>query len=214
VEWLGKFQVVPPLPSPVPLELCYHHVPPHPKCKICKNASVSTPLFPPIRFYNEAFMELRTLVNKHGGESNLRRCGDEKDAVHEKISNYHLKLGDEQNVSAVVFQEGNDGHLRTGHLVALCEDGRDKSYIGVRCYYQLTDSPTHEWFMESEVNFIEMKKIVGRRYVFHCHEKEFTKIKEGMTSATASTKAITEELKYCQFMLKEDTLIPITSTNS
>ena len=207
VEWVGKFKVVPPLPSPVPLKICYHHVPPHPKCALCRDASTASPLFPPIHFYDAAFTERRTLVQTKDNACD----GDEEEKV-EVIQNFHFNLEDQD--LAVIFQEEAHGRIEAGHPVALCEDGRCNYYVGVQCYSHshshLNVNSTDEWVMESEVKFVEMTRVIGRRHVFHCDEVEFAKKKQEMrTVTTSASKTMEDGIKYCKFMRKGDALIPV-----
>lgn len=184
VEWVGLAKVVPPLPPPVSLNICNHHVPPHPKCAMCRDGMANSPLFPPIRFYDVAFMERRTNVpheNKPGHE-------DEKEQVQEKIHNFHFNLQDKD--LAVVLDIDIKRGTNIGYLVALCEDGRGKFYVGVQYYLPTADR--EELTKDSEVHFVPMKKVIDRKHIFHCTRTEFLEKKQELG---ANVKV---ELKFTQ----------------
>ena len=208
VDWVGSYITVPPLPSPVPLNLCYHHVPPHPKCNLCLKTANSSPLFPPIRFYQKSFVECRTNaiqvqgVEEEGGDTftgDGTRC-------------FHFDLEDDE--LAVVYKE-DEGEEKVGKLVSLCEDARNKYFVGVQRYLSTVphsvdvtiDLQSNEWIIESTVKFVDMTKIVGRRRVVHCSVEGFEVIER--ESINQASGALEENFGFCRYSVTNNTLVTL-----
>ena len=211
VEWVGKAAIVPPLQPPVPMKLCFHHVPPHPKCRVCNELVGKSPLFPPIRFYDSGFMEYRYRIPCKVERNDDLHDGGERIDHTETVLNFHFNVGNHD--LAIVYQEdGCDEQI--GHVAAICEDGRKKYYVGVQRYVPEVSRSIQEGMrnkdeliMESKINFVEMKKVIGRRHVFQCTKDQFVRKKQEMNIGNLSHS----HLKYCELMLKEGELLPLAS---
>ena len=202
VDWVGSYITVPPLPSLVPLNLCHHHVPPHPKCNLCRKTANSSPLFPPIRFYQKSFVECRThAIQVQGVEE---EGGDEFTGKGTRC--FHFDLEDDE--LAVVYKEDEGEEGNVGKLVALCEDARNKYFVGVQRYLSTVphsvdvtvDLQSNEWIIESAVKFIDMTKIVGRRRVVHCSVEE---------TINHAAGALKENFGFCRYSVTNNTLVPL-----
>lgn len=149
VHWVGSFRCVPPFEAPIPLQICQNHVPLHPMCIKCQRFKEQTPLYSPLRFYESAYVEI-----------------SDKD---KESRSYHLDV--QINTCKVKFLDEQMVHV--GKLVAICEDGRGKPFIGVCADGYISSSgdlgsklATESQFVKSEikVHWISMSSVLGICY--------------------------------------------------
>jgi len=209
VDWVGRYIIVPPLPPPVPLNICYHHVPPHPKCNLCLKTANSSPLFPPIRFYKKSFVECRTNVIHMQGVG--EEWGDK--FADDETRCFHFDVEDDE--LAVVYKEEDEREEKVGKLVSLCEDARNNFFVGVQRYLSTVPHPvdvtvdlqSNEWIIESTIKFVDMTKIVGRRRIVHCPVEGFEVIeKEIINQASGALEA---NLGFCRYSVTNNALVPL-----
>jgi hypothetical protein len=119
---------------------------------------------------------------------------------------FHFDLEDDE--LAVVYKEDEGEEGNVGKLVALCEDARNKYFVGVQRYLSTVphsvdvtvDLQSNEWIIESAVKFIDMTKIVGRRRVVHCSVEE---------TINHAAGALKENFGFCRYSVTNNTLVPL-----
>mmetsp|Transcript_4314 Transcript_4314/g.8266 ORF Transcript_4314/g.8266 Transcript_4314/m.8266 type:complete len:979 (+) Transcript_4314:2862-5798(+) len=220
VDWKGFSSLVPPLPSPVPqLQICDKHVPPHPMCKVCADFANSSPLFPPIRFYQQAYMHFCKQDNKCAIASERMKRSTRIVTETNVVRNFHFDSHDKE--LAVIFKDSNSKQ-RVAKLVCLCKDSRNNSYLGVQCYLPcLQDELAYltqkyslqkdEWIMDSKVELIDMKTVLGRRHVFLCHVNGLDQRRKDIRiDMSSGVTFVGNENKFCRFVFKDNDLYPFT----
>jgi hypothetical protein len=222
VDWKGYSVLVPPLPSPLPeLDICDRHVPPHPKCKTCTDFISSSPLFPPIRFHEQAFMHISKKNNERTRNARREAKGSKitrKTEPNTVIRSFHFDTNDKD--LAVIWKDPKSKQ-KVAKIVCLCKDARNKSFLGVQCYLpclpdeliylaQTYNLQKDEWVLDSKVEFIEMNTVLDRRHVFLCHAHGLDQRRKGIRidMSTGATFA-GDGIKFCRFVLKNNDLIPV-----
>lgn len=210
VQWIGKYRIVPPLPSPIPLNICYNHVPPHPKCQKCMESFQKCPLFPPIRFYKSAFVQFDDDNDGNAivvSATEFACSFDHNDVVDvQSTRKFHFNI--ETSDFGVILED-----TRIAKVEALCEDRFKRYFIGIKFYYSLEefdiflmkngkcnnrlkhslstlrnskmneeDSRNNDELIldSSSVHWIEMTQVKGRCYILQCDESSFNQTKMNM----------------------------------
>jgi len=176
VKWCGKYTLVPQLPPPVLMNVCRHHAYLHPKCKVCKTMMTEIPMFPPIKFYQAAFVQ-----NKHKTKT---------DASDSDVFDFNFK----NKEHCVVVEEKNNsmgkGSERIGQIEALCEDQFGRCYMGVLFYFSRDEirillnkhnlnlpNPStfvydSEVVIDSKLSWVKISDVKRRCYVFTRPQKK------------------------------------------
>lgn len=223
VDWKGYSVLVPPLPSPVSqLNICDRHIPPHPKCKKCTDFLSSSPLFPPIRFHEQAFMYISKKDNERTRSARRERKGSKitrkKTEPNTVIRSFHF---DTNNKDLAVIWNDPASNQKVAKIVCLCKDARNKNFLGVQCYLsclpeeliylsQTYNLQKDEWVLDSKVEFIEMNTVLDRRHVFLCHAHGIDQRRKGIRIDMSSGATFAgDDIKFCRFALKNNDLIPV-----
>ena len=214
VQWAGKFVATPPMPPPVPVKVCFNHVPPHPQCKLCQSVVNECSLFPPIRFYTKAFV--RNEINGLGINQEFTNC------------NYHIDLNDKEQ-GVVIYDdnptsEGNE--KRIARLLSICQDGFQRQFLGLSFYIshaQMENIPileeklslieswdeNNELIVESDIHWVEMSRIIGRCRVFSCSKAEFDEKKSQMGYGPGEKSP---NIKFCRYIWNGTSIITDRTT--
>lgn len=213
VQWIGRYISCPPFTSTIPLDICYHHIPPHPKCLKCAESIERFPMFPPIRFYKSVYFEhnLSSTTNLEGKSSSYHSSSD-KASKHRQ---FHFNLKDKE--CCVELENGSFAKIE-----ALCEDNFKRNFIGLKHFVThdtfkgiveakglsfssycedngIKLNKSDELILDSEVHWMEMTKVNSRVYIFFCDEDEFLQRKLNMgVSIDSPNKKPTSILKFCQ----------------
>jgi hypothetical protein len=194
IQWIGDYTIVPPLPSPIPIEICYNHVPPHPKCLKCNESINKYPFFPPLRFYSSAFFQY-----------DARSTNDEK---YGKIFTFHFNMNN-QDLGIVM------GNGRIAQIQSICEDRFERNFLGVKYYFSYAEllnylpekdtsatrkklnvlDKEYELVLDSRIDWVNMTNVKDRCLVFKCNKAKFTEIRENMVLSRESNQCI----KFCRF---------------
>ncbi len=199
IQWIGHYTIVPPLPSPIPIEICYNHIPPHPKCLKCNESINKYPFFPPLRFYSSAFFQYYV-----PSTTDDAKC-DETFTFHFDMNNKDL---------GVVMDNG-----RIAQIESLCEDRFKRNFLGVKYYFSYNElhnyllekatlatriidtqqlnvlDKEHELVLDSRIDWVNMTKVKDRCLVFKCNKARFIETADNMGLSGQSNPGI----KFCRF---------------
>ena len=216
VHWIGRYISCPPFTSTIPIDICYNHIPPHPKCLKCNESIERCPMFPPIRFYQSVYFQYVLSSNRDDTPSD---CTISSDRTQRQ---FHFNMKDDE--CCVVLESG-----RFAKVEALCEDNFKRCFIGVKYFatyeafkatFEETKglsftgycddnnielNPSDELILTVDVEWVEMTKVVGRTYVFFCNEDEFLQRKMNMGFFRGDSISYST-LKFCQMQWLDDEL--------
>ena len=198
VLWTGNYVTSPPMPPPVPLKICFKHVPPHPKCKLCQEIAGDCPLYPPIKFYTTAFVSTE--------------IQDEEISQEFRQSNFHFNLNDKEQGVIIKCHSSEMTWKRFARLKAMCQDGFQRYLLGVSFYFSHKENISclgkevtlgHTWdeenelIVESDVHWIDMSRIVGRCRVYSCNREKFYEQKSHMGFDLDEESP---QIKFCEYL--------------
>ena len=223
VQWIGTSTIVPPLPPPVPIDICFNHVPPHPKCLKCKVSIETCPLFPPIRFYLGAFFQYDVPIQSselRPGPVPQHECQNsfERRKFHFDVNNKDF---------GIIMENG-----KIGKIEALCEDRFQRSFLGIKYYFTSEEfnnyllergesmneycrprgilmDKENELILDSKVEWVNMTMVKDRCLIFTCNKSRFTEKKKNMgLSIEESIKGV----KFCRLQWSGNRLLEIETS--
>ena len=185
VQWGERFALVPPMEPPVHLFICQKHVPPHPNCHRCLQQSC---MYPPIRFYRSAFVQIQKSLGENSGK--------EKENTQEMNLRFHFSLKNSEN--GVVFHGESGAERRLGKIVAICNDGREQNFIGIQEYLPIQGTE-NEVCLDFNVIYIRFEQVVDRQLVLSLEDdqdSEEVRVKLGNQNK--------DEVKICKYELNSE----------
>ncbi|GFH52844.1 predicted protein [Chaetoceros tenuissimus] len=193
VQWGERFALVPPMEPPVHLFICHKHVPPHPNCHRCQESFQQCCMYPPIRFYRSAFVQIQKSLNGNSGK--------EKENAQEMYLRFHFSLKNPEN--AIVFHGESGTERRLGKIVAICSDGREQNFIGIQEYLPIRGTD-NEVCLDFNVIFIPFEQIIDRQLVLSLEEDQ--DVEEVSVKLGNQNK---DEVKICKYELKSEQKINV-----